>query len=105
VRERLAPDGQVEIPLDIEAMLHEVAFLAEAGVTSLAICFLHSYANPVHERIAAEAIAKKYPKLSITLSSDIAPEIREYPRCVTAVANAYVRPIAEIFSSCCPMVA
>jgi N-methylhydantoinase A len=87
-RERLAPDGQIEVPLDVEAMLHEVAFLAEAGVTSLAICFLHSYANSVHERLAAEAIKQKFPRLSITLSSDIAPEIREYQRCVTAVANA-----------------
>jgi N-methylhydantoinase A len=96
-RERLAPNGLVEIPLDIEAMLREVELLVEAGVTSLAICFLHSYANPIHEKMAAEAIAQKYSKLSITLSSDIAPEIREYPRCVTAVANAYVRPIAEIY--------
>jgi N-methylhydantoinase A len=47
--------------------------------------------------MAAEAVTQKFPTLSITLSSDIAPEIREYPRCVTAVANAYVRPIAEIY--------
>jgi N-methylhydantoinase A len=95
--ERLAPDGRIEIPLDLEAMLREVAFLVDAGVTSLAICFLHAYANPIHERMAAEAIRQGFPSLSITLSSDIAPEIREYPRCVTAVANAYVRPIAEIY--------
>ncbi|MCA3359272.1 MAG: hydantoinase/oxoprolinase family protein [Roseomonas sp.] len=95
--ERLAPDGQVEIPLDMEAMVREVAFLVDAGVTSLAICFLHAYANPIHERMAAEAIRQRFPSLSITLSSDIAPEIREYPRCVTTVANAYVRPIAEIY--------
>ncbi|MFM7689473.1 MAG: hydantoinase/oxoprolinase family protein, partial [Alphaproteobacteria bacterium] len=95
--ERLAPDGRIEIPLDMEAMLREVAFLVDAGVTSLAICFLHAYANPIHERMAAEAIRQGFPNLSITLSSDIAPEIREYPRCVTAVANAYVRPIAEIY--------
>ena len=95
--ERLAQDGTVEIPLDIEAMLREVEFLAQAGITSLAVCFLHSYANPIHERLAADAIARKFPNISITLSSDIAPEIREYPRCVTAVANAYVRPIAEIY--------
>ncbi|MFM7419880.1 MAG: hydantoinase/oxoprolinase family protein [Alphaproteobacteria bacterium] len=95
--ERLAPDGRIEIPLDMEAMLREVAFLVDAGVTSLAICFLHAYANPIHERMAAEAIRQGFPNLSITLSSDIAPEIREYPRCVTAVTNAYVRPIAEIY--------
>ena len=95
--ERLAPDGKVETPLDTKAMLHEVEFLAQQGITSLAICFLHAYANPTHEQLAAELIARHFPGMSVTLSSDIAPEIREYPRCVTAVANAYVRPIAETY--------
>ena len=95
--ERLAPDGKVETPLDTKAMLHEVEFLAQQGITSLAICFLHAYANPAHEQLAAELIARHFPGMSVTLSSDIAPEIREYPRCVTAVANAYVRPIAETY--------
>ncbi|WP_421988323.1 hydantoinase/oxoprolinase family protein [Roseococcus sp.] len=96
-RERLAPDGSIEIALDVEAMLAEVADLVAQGVTSLAICFLHSYANPVHERLAAEAIAARFPRLSLSLSCDIAPEIREYPRAVTTAANAYVRPIAETY--------
>ncbi len=94
-RERLAPDGSVEVPLDLDATLREVAELVEQGVTSLAICFLHAYANPVHERAVAAAIARRFPTLLLSLSSDIAPEIREYPRAVTAVANAYIRPIAE----------
>ncbi|MCI0753492.1 hydantoinase/oxoprolinase family protein [Teichococcus vastitatis] len=97
VKERLAPDGSVEVPLDVEATLAEVAGLVAQGVTSLAICFLHSYANPVHERLAAEAIAARFPQLSLSLSCDIAPEIREYPRAVTTAANAYVRPIAETY--------
>jgi N-methylhydantoinase A len=96
-KERLAPDGSIEVPLDVEAALAEVADLVAQGVTSLAICFLHAYANPVHERMAAEVIAKRFPQLSISLSCDIAPEIREYPRAVTTVANAYVRPIAETY--------
>ena len=96
-RERLAPDGSVELALDVQAMLGEVAELVAQGVTSLAICFLHAYANPVHERLAAEAIAARFPRLSLSLSSDIAPEIREYPRAVTTAANAYVRPIAETY--------
>jgi len=95
--ERLGPDGSVEKPLDVEAALREVESLVAEGVTSLAICFLHSYANPVHERMAAEAIAQRFPSLSLSLSSDLAPEIREYPRMVTAAANAYVRPIAETY--------
>ena len=79
-RERLAPDGSVEIALDVEAALAEVAELVEQGVESLAICFLHSYANPAHERAIAAAVAERFPNLSISLSSDIAPEIREYQR-------------------------
>jgi N-methylhydantoinase A len=96
-QERLAPDGSVETPIDIDAALREVEALVAAGMTSLAICFLHSYANPQHERQVAEAIARCFPTLSLSLSCDIAPEIREYPRAVTTVANAYVRPIAEVY--------
>lgn len=95
--ERLGPDGRIEQPLDVDAALREVEALVAEGVTSLAICFLHSYANPVHERLAAEAIGRRFPDLSLSLSCDIAPEIREYPRMVTTVANAYVRPIAETY--------
>ena len=95
--ERLAPDGTVEIPLDLDAALAEVAALVEQGVESLAICFLHAYANPAHERAIGAAVAKRFPDLSISLSSDIAPEIREYPRASTTVANAYVRPLAESY--------
>jgi N-methylhydantoinase A len=96
-RERLGPDGTVEIALDVEAALAEVAGLVAEGVESLAVCFLHSYANPAHERAVAAAVAKRFPKLSLSLSSDIAPEIREYLRASTTVANAYVRPLAEIY--------
>lgn len=96
-KERLAPDGSVEIALDIEAALAEVADLVEQGVGSLAICFLHSYANAVHERAIGAAVAERFRNLSISLSSDIAPEIREYLRASTTVANAYVRPLAEVY--------
>ncbi len=95
--ERLAPDGSVEIPLDVDAALAEVGALVEQGVESLAICFLHSYANAAHERAVGAAIAERYQNLSISLSSDIAPEIREYLRASTTVANAYIRPLAEIY--------
>ncbi|MBN9490702.1 MAG: hydantoinase/oxoprolinase family protein [Alphaproteobacteria bacterium] len=96
-KERLAPDGSVEMPIDIDAALGEVAELVEQGVESLAICFLHAYANPAHERAIGAAIAERYQNLSISLSSDIAPEIREYQRASTTVANAYVRPLAEVY--------
>ena len=96
-KERLAPDGRVETAIDIDAALAEVADLVKRGVESLAICFLHSYANPAHERAMAAAVAERFQHLSISLSSDIAPEIREYSRASTTVANAYVRPLAEIY--------
>ena len=95
--ERLAPDGTVEIPLDVDAALAEVAELVEQGVESLAICFLHAYANPAHERAIGAAVAERFQNLSLSLSSDIAPEIREYLRASTTVANAFMRPLAEIY--------
>jgi N-methylhydantoinase A len=97
VVERLAADGRIVTPLDTAACLHEAEALVAAGVESLAIAFLHAYANPAHEQVAAAAIAARFPDLSISLSSEIAPEIREYPRASTAVANAYIRPIAEAY--------
>ncbi|MEX2642604.1 MAG: hydantoinase/oxoprolinase family protein [Acetobacterales bacterium] len=95
VPERLSELGEVETPLDEAALMREVDALVEAGCNSLAIVFLHAYANPVHEQAAAKAIRKKYPDLSVTASSDVAPEIREYERASTTVINAYVRPLAE----------
>jgi N-methylhydantoinase A len=95
--ERLAADGSVEQPVDVEAALREVAELVALGVESLAICFLHAYANPAHERAIGAAIAERHQNLSISLSSDVAPEIREYLRASTTVANAYIRPLAEVY--------
>jgi N-methylhydantoinase A len=95
--ERLAADGSVEKKLDVNAALAEVAQLVEQGVESLAICFLHSYANPAHERAIGAAVAERFQNLSISLSSEVAPEIREYLRASTTVANAYIRPLAEIY--------
>jgi len=97
VPERVGPDGTVETPLDEAALLAEVDALVAEGITSLALVFLHSYANPVHEQRAAALIAARHPSLSVSASCDIAPEIREYPRASTTVANAYVKPLAEIY--------
>src|SRR5258708_6785340 len=96
-RERLAPDGSVEIALELDAALAEVTALVKDGVESLAICFLHAYANAAHERAIGAAVAERFQNLSISLSSDVAPEIREYLRASTTVANAYIRPLAEIY--------
>ncbi|RMD63458.1 MAG: hydantoinase/oxoprolinase family protein, partial [Alphaproteobacteria bacterium] len=93
VRERLNAQGRALIPLDeasVEALLPRIA---EEGIESIAIGLLHSYANPVHERRVAEIIAAAALDVSITLSSEVCPEIREYERQSTAAANAYVRPL------------
>lgn len=92
VDERLSFDGGVLTPLDLEA----VADLAEslpADIEAIAICFLHAYANPEHERAAADAVRAKRPDLYVTSSTDVSGEAREYERTSTAVANAYVGPL------------
>src|SRR5262249_51926181 len=71
------------------------AALASDGVTSLAIVFLHSCANPRHERQALELIAQRYPRFALSASIEVAPEIREYERTSTTVINAYINPLAE----------
>lgn len=94
-QERLAPDGSVETALDEASVLDAADRLVGDGVTSLAIGFLHSYANPAHERRAAALIARRHPSLHLSLSSDVSPQIREYERLSTTVANAYVKPLAS----------
>ena len=93
----MAPDGSVETPLDEAAVLDAADRLVAAGVASLAIGFLHSYANPAHERRAAELIAARHPGLHLSLSSEVSPQIREYERISTTVANAYVKPLADSY--------
>ena len=93
VPERVDVNGRVLKPLD-EAAVEEVAGdLARLGVDSVGVGFLHSYANPGHERRAREILAAALPKVSITLSSEVCPEVREYERFCTTVANAYVQPL------------
>jgi N-methylhydantoinase A len=93
VRERLSADGRVLIPLDETTVEAALPLLEEQGVESVAIGFLHAFVNPVHERRTAEILRAVRPDLSITLASEVCPEIREFERLSTACANAYVRPL------------
>jgi N-methylhydantoinase A len=93
VPERLDAHGRVLLPLDRRAVRDWVPLLRERGVESVAIGFLHAYANPVHEREAAAELQEALPGVALTLSSDVCPEIREYERLSTACANAYVKPL------------
>ena len=89
---RIAADGSELVSFD-EVALESVALqMREAGIEAVAICFLHSYANDTHERRAAEALARLLPGVPVSVSCEVSPEIREYDRVSTTVANAYVRP-------------
>jgi len=93
VAERLNAAGEVILPLDEAAVAGLVEPLKAHKVESVAIGFLHSYVNPAHERRAHEILAAALPDVTFTLSSEVAPEMREYERFSTACANAYVQPI------------
>ncbi len=67
------------------------------AVASVAICLLHSYANPAHEQAVADAVRAALPDIAISVSSEILPEIKEYPRTSTTVINAYVQPVVRAY--------
>jgi N-methylhydantoinase A len=95
VPERIAADGSVLLPLDEAAVRAAAAQFKADGIASVAIGFLHAYANPAHERRAAEILAEEMPGVSLSLSSEVSPEMREYERFSTTAANAYVQPLVE----------
>jgi N-methylhydantoinase A len=93
VKERLDSKGEVVQPLDesqVRALAHT---LAEANIEAIAICLLHSYANPVHEKRIARLLREALPACFISVSSEVLPEIREYERTSTTVVNAYIGPV------------
>ena len=95
VRERLRPGGAVLTALDETSLGEAIAAIKQAGANSVAICFLHAYRNPAHEIAASERLARELPDVSISRSSDVLPQIKEYERVSTTVVNAYVRPIVR----------
>ena len=95
-QERTDERGRVIEPLH-ETGLAGLLEHAPREIASWALCFLHAYANAAHERRAAEMLREAFPNAPVSLSSDVAPEIREYERTSTVVANAYVRPTAETY--------
>src|SRR5438445_3750430 len=95
VRERLKANGEVLIPLDAKSLDDAIAGIRNSGATSVAVCFLHSYLNPVHELAAVERLTQALPDISISRSSDVLPQIKEYERVSTTIVNAYVEPIVR----------
>lgn len=95
VRERIGKDGEIISAMQDEDVTATVGALLNRGVQSVAVCLLHSFMNGIHERRIGEIIEKMRTGVTVTLSSELLPEIREYGRVSTTVANAYVQPIVE----------
>ncbi|MEM6678617.1 MAG: hydantoinase/oxoprolinase family protein, partial [Pseudomonadota bacterium] len=100
IAERLLKDGTVAQPLDTESLRHAVAGAQAAGAEAIVVAFLHSYADASHELAAREIIQAMAPEMSITLSSEVWPVIREYERTVTATVAGYVqRRVADYLTA------
>jgi N-methylhydantoinase A len=95
VKERLKASGDIVTPLDERSLGDAIAAVRASGATSVAVCFLHSYLNPVHELAAVERLARELPGASISRSSDVLPQIKEYERVSTTIVNAYVGPLVR----------
>ncbi len=92
VNERVAATGEVLVPLDrseVEAIVDQIA---EAGYESVAIGLIHSYLNDAHERMIRDLIVERLPDVMVSISSEVSPQMREYERFNTVVANAYIKP-------------
>jgi len=97
VRERMNYKGEELEPLSVEDVRTAVDYFKKEGVEAIAVCFLHSYANPSHERQCGEIIRELAPDIPVTLSCEITQEWREYERTNTAVLNSYVLPTAQFY--------
>ena len=95
VRERIKPDGRIHTKLDNTSLDEAINKLREERVTSVAVCYLHAYKEPKHEQETKKILEAKLPGVSVSISSEVFPEIKEYERVSTTIVNAYVRPIVE----------
>ena len=97
VPERLDNEGRVLLPLDVNVMGALVPLLQRERVESIAVGFLHGFVNPVHEQQVREFLAEALPDTPVSLASEVSPEMREWERFSTAVANAYVQPLMALY--------
>lgn len=93
VPERLDARGEVLTPLDKDAMRRIAEQLRAEKVEAVAVCLLHAYLNPAHEKIVGEILTEIFPEAVVSLSSEVAPEIREYTRASTTIINVSLRPL------------
>ena len=92
VAERTSFDGKILIPMDESDVRDAARHFQRAGIAAVAVAFLHSYANPAHERRAKEILMQELPDVAVSISSEVLPVYREYERTITTVLNAYVTP-------------
>ncbi len=99
VNERIRSDGKIIKPLDPEDARGIVRRMINMGAESIAVCLINSFENPVHERIIKEIILEEAPEMSISISYEVLPQIREYERTSTTATNAYVKPLTGRYLS------
>lgn len=95
VTERLNARGEVEVELDTDDVRQVARKLKQKQVKAVAVCLLHAYKNPVHERKVKELLLEEYPEVSVAISSEVVNEHREYERSMTTILNAYLAPVVE----------
>src|SRR5947208_5928293 len=93
VRERIRADGRIETPLDPASLDDAISILQRERVEAVAVCYLHAWRDPRHERLTAEALAHALPDAYVSLSSEVLPQIKEFERDSTTLVNAYVGPV------------
>ena len=97
IKERIAADGSILIPLDMSSVEEAIAKCREEKVEAIAIGFLHCYTNDEHEKSVKSFIQSTLPDIPVSISSQVSPEIREYDRLSTTVANAYILPLMKTY--------
>ena len=95
VTERLNADGSVLVPLDAVSVERAIDGALGGGVEAIAVCLLHAYLNPAHERLIADIAKSRAPGLPVSCSADVVPEYREFERFSTTVLNAYLQPLMD----------
>ena len=95
VSERMDSDGHVRVPLDLQSLDAALDHLVSSNIKSIAICFLHSHINSEHEKLVAAVIRQRFPEIEISVSSEVAGEVREFERTSTTCVDAYVKPLVR----------
>jgi N-methylhydantoinase A len=99
VVERLAADGSALVPLDIPSVERALDAAVQSGAEAIAVCLLHAYLNPAHERIIADTAKGRCPGVPVSCSADVVAEYREFERFSTTVLNAYLQPLMDGYLS------